>query len=182
LEIAESFFWSAFTDAYIELVKARARGDDESTAFERFSAVNALRIGLSVLLRLFAPFLPFITEEVWSWVFALETGHSSIHTATWPTASELESIPQPAHPRSFEAATKALRAIHKLKTLSKVSVSARMERLEIVGDGELIAALRRVLADLKNAARVDTVQVSSEDTTDAGALEVRAAQLAQRQS
>lgn len=62
LTVIETFFWKYFTGNYIELVKARARSQDDTTA--RDSAVHALRIGLSVLLRLFAPFLPFIAEEI----------------------------------------------------------------------------------------------------------------------
>src|SRR6185436_16855128 len=62
---SERFFWSGFTDSYVEIVKARARS--ESDAAGRASAVAALQRGKDALLRLFAPFLPYITEEVWSW-------------------------------------------------------------------------------------------------------------------
>src|SRR5690606_31833536 len=93
LEAAESFFWAGFTDNYLELVKQRARSDHDLEG--RASAIAALRVGLSVLLRLFAPFLPTITEEVWSWAFAGETAERSIHTARWPRVAELEHVRLP---------------------------------------------------------------------------------------
>ena len=83
LQITETFFWDAFADNYIELVKRRARSETDEAG--RASAVATLRLGLNTLLRLFAPFVPTITEEVWSWTFADETGYASIHQAPWPT-------------------------------------------------------------------------------------------------
>ncbi|MCS5637579.1 MAG: valine--tRNA ligase, partial [Myxococcota bacterium] len=88
LQETESFFWTHFTDTYLELVKARARlhadGATGSDLAASGSAVASLRLGLSVLLRLFAPVLPYISEEVWSWSFAEESGEASIHRAPWP--------------------------------------------------------------------------------------------------
>ena len=78
LREVEHFFWSRFTDTTLELVKTRARGDDDAG---RASAVATLRLGLDVLLRMFAPFLPYVTEEIWSWAFAAERGEPSIHRA-----------------------------------------------------------------------------------------------------
>ena len=79
LERTEAFFWS-YCDDYIELVKGRAYGEGEAAE----SASRALRLSLDVLLRLFAPVLPFATEEVWSW-----WREGSVHAQPWPEAAAL---------------------------------------------------------------------------------------------
>ena len=86
LQITETFFWDAFADNYIELVKRRARSETDQQG--RASAVATLRLALNTLLRLFAPFVPTITDEIWSWTFAQETNYPSIHQTPWP-----ESLP-----------------------------------------------------------------------------------------
>jgi valyl-tRNA synthetase len=99
LQEVESFFWSHFTDTYLELAKLRARSEDPAAATGRGSAVATLRLGLDVLLRLFAPFLPFICEEVWSWAFAAERGQPSIHAAPWPSERDFAEIAEPTAPK-----------------------------------------------------------------------------------
>jgi valyl-tRNA synthetase len=82
LRRTETFFWS-FCDNYIELVKKRRAGDDARAA----SANTAAQAALSVLLRLFAPYLPFVAEEVWSW-----WQEGSVHRAPWPGADAFDAL------------------------------------------------------------------------------------------
>jgi valyl-tRNA synthetase len=151
----ESFFWNCFTDSYIELVKNRAKTDDPGKGADRGSAVGGLRLGLNILLRLFAPVLPYVTEEVWSWAFAEETGHRCIHTAPWPKESELAGVPAPDNHECFDAAVDCLAVIHRHKTRSGVSVGKEIELVEIVLSPGSKKLLEPVLDDVMAAARAD---------------------------
>ncbi len=178
LQETESFFWSQFTDTFIELVKLRAR--DEVDAAGRSSAVAALRLGLDVLLRLFAPFLPYVTEEVWSWVFAAERGHPSIHRAPWPGEADFASVAAPDDAASFDRAVAALAAIHKAKADREASVGREVERLTLAGRPGELAALAPVLPDVLAASRTRAHALEPRSELAAGAFEVRALELAER--
>ncbi|GAB3901901.1 valine--tRNA ligase [Microbispora bryophytorum subsp. camponoti] len=119
LERTERFFWS-FCDDYVELVKARAYDGDAS-------AVAALRRALDVLLRLFAPFLPFVTEEVWGW-----WREGSVHRAAWPSAGEL---PEARHgdPAVLDAVAEVLRRVRRAKSEARLSMRAEVARLTVSG-------------------------------------------------
>jgi valyl-tRNA synthetase len=123
LEQSERFFWS-FCDDYLELVKGRRYGD--FTPEGAASANSAMLVALSTLLRLFAPFLPFVTEEVWSWWRS-----GSVHHATWPTADEVVE-PIGGHDANavqvFEETRAALGEIRRIKALEKRPVKAVIER------------------------------------------------------
>ena len=193
LQDTESFFWTRFTDTYLELAKARARGEGPPGSKEgppgaqaeagsesaRGSAVATLRFGLSVLLRLFAPTLPYVTEEVWSWVFAGETGHASIHRAPWPDAAEFEAIPAPTEPESFAVAVAALDAIHKAKADAEVSAGREVLELRLAASPKTLAKLAPVLDDVLAAARARAHTLEPAELAD-GSFEVRSARFAER--
>ncbi|WP_182901401.1 valine--tRNA ligase [Microbispora sp. H10830] len=120
LERTERFFWS-FCDDYVELVKARAYDGDAS-------AVAALRRALGVLLRLFAPFLPFVTEEVWSW-----WREGSVHRAAWPSPDELPEA-RYGDPAVLDAVAEVLRRVRRAKSEARLSMRAEVARLTVSGD------------------------------------------------
>jgi valyl-tRNA synthetase len=170
LSVTEKFFWSVLTDRYLELVKGRARGDGETTAAARGSAVATLRLGLNVVLRLFAPMLPFITEEIWSWDLGPETGHASIHRAPWPTLAELAHVGEPAEPRAFELARAVFGAVNRRKTELGGSIGRPASLIAVAATPAVRRALDPVFADLRWATRARQWQWIIRDaagTTDA---------------
>jgi valyl-tRNA synthetase len=146
LERTESFFW-AFCDDYVELVKARAYSGDES-------AVASLRLGLTTLLRLFAPFLPFVTEEVWSW-----WQNGSVHRSAWPTTDEIAVID--GDPLVMSVAADVLSQVRKAKTSAKKSLRADVAIAVVRGTPEQLAALDAARSDVLEAGRIAELRTES---------------------
>ncbi len=144
LETTESFFWT-FTDDYLELVKDRAYGSEYSDQ-ERGSAVLALRSALSVLVRLFAPFLPFATEEVWSW-----WQQGSVHQSSWPTTDELQG----STPELMKLSSQALILVRKSKSDLKLSMKAEIAELKLKAP----AALSFVGKDLQSVGNIAKLEL-----------------------
>ncbi|WP_167041841.1 valine--tRNA ligase [Salinibacterium sp. ZJ454] len=139
LETAEQFFWT-FCDDYLELVKERAYG--ATTPEGQASAVYTLRTAIDILLRLFAPFIPFATEEVWSW-----THEGSVHGAAWPSAAEANEEPTTG---LLPLVSAALIGIRRAKTDAKASQKTEVSSAVIEGP----ALLAEAEADLKAVGRI----------------------------
>jgi valyl-tRNA synthetase len=157
LEVAEKFFWN-FTDDYLELVKERAYGQGGFSSAEQASALVALRTALLTLLRLFAPFLPFATDEVWSW---WQTGTGSIHRNSWPKAEELETGLESENLDLLPLASTALFGTRKAKSDAKASMKADVLEATMSAPQETIARLELIAADLKAAGRIQNLKLTS---------------------
>ncbi|MBU2662869.1 valine--tRNA ligase [Actinoplanes bogorensis] len=156
LQATETFFWT-FCDDYIELVKERAY----ATGPAADSARAALAAGLSVLLRLFAPFLPYVTEEVWSW-----WRYGSVHQATWPTPYELTRVAGEGDAELLDLAGEALRQVRRAKSDRKLSMKADVPLAEALGPAELLERLALVEGDVRSAGRIAKLDMLPGRTTE----------------
>jgi valyl-tRNA synthetase len=153
-EVTETFFWS-FCDDYVELVKTRAYGEGEAAAAD--SARATLALALSAQLRLFAPFVPFVTEQVWRW---WQPG--SVHRAPWPTLAELGGAASDTS-TVLSVAAEVLGAIRRAKTTEKRSMRAKVRLLTVSGPTPVLAAVEAARADLADAGGVEELRLVDAD-------------------
>jgi valyl-tRNA synthetase len=147
LVATEAFFWE-FCDDYIELVKERAYGDGPAAR----SARAALAVALDVQLRLFAPFLPYVTEEIWSW---FRTG--SVHRARWPEPDELAVDGDAA---VLTATAAALGGVRRAKSGRSLSMRAEVARVVVGAPAAVLARLAAAESDLRAAGRIATLDLT----------------------
>ena len=159
LERTEAFFWT-FCDNYVELVKTRAYGEGENaTEAGTNSARATLSVTLSVLQRLLAPFIPFVTEEVWRWWH-----DGSVHVAPWPVISELGDVTPSRDSAVYEQVCEVLEAVRREKSTQKVSQKNEVELLKIDGPADLLSAIRNGETDLTNAGGVKAFELNEAAT------------------
>ena len=150
----ERFFWS-FCDDYLELVKSRRYGDFGPEAAA--SANSAMLVALSTLMRLFAPFLPFVTEEVWSWWHP-----DSVHRAPWPARAEVLEAAGGHDVQTLlirEATAGALAEVRRVKSLLKKPTKAVIAKALLSAQFE---GLRPAERDFKAATHIRELQFADQ--------------------
>ena len=156
IEYAEGFFWW-YCDDYVELVKGRAYG----SGLLAESARNALAASLSVLQRLFAPFLPFAAEECWSWWM-----EGSVHTAQWPTAGAFAALSGTGDGSSAKLmadVSEVLGEIRKAKSEARLSMKAEVKRVVVDGPPSRLGPLKLAQSDLCDAGQVKQFEMLAAD-------------------
>ena len=121
-----------------------------------------------MLLRLFAPFLPFVTEEVWSWY-----RDGSIHRSAWPDSAPLRAAAGDAVIDVYSVAAEVLGAVRKAKSEARRSMRADVDRVVVRDTAHRLSALAAALDDVREAGRVATVET---DVADTPAVEVELAE------
>lgn len=155
----EDFFWNDFCDNYLELVKARAYGESGGN---QQSALYTIHHCLDAILRLFAPFVPHIAEELYSHIF---DGRGSVHArGTWP---RFEDYPYDASAElSGMACVDILNVIRKAKSEAGVSIKFPVAEVAVSPTGKHPAPgwqdLEPLLSDLKSAGTVHAMKASQE--------------------
>jgi valyl-tRNA synthetase len=163
LEAVERFFWQ-FCDDYVELVKQRAYDDegDGRPGPGTDSARLALRSALSVLLRLLAPFLPYVTEEAWSWWH-----DDSVHASPWPEPAWVGAPAETEAPVGADGlalASTVIGAIRKAKSDAKLSMRAPVRQVRVSGDPAQVEAVASIAPDLRSAGHVTSLQLDPSPT------------------
>ena len=144
------FWW--FCDDYVELVKSRAYGARGDAAAA--SALAALAAALSTFQRLFAPLLPFVTEEVWSW---WQPG--SVHRAAWPTVSGAAG-----EQRALDAVCEVLGQVRRTKTEAKVSQRAAIAIAQVTAPQKVLDLLALGENDLIDAGSIISLTLQASDS------------------
>ena len=153
IDLVEREFWG-FCDDYLEFVKGRRYGEQGPEAAG--SANSALIAALSVYLRLFAPYLPFATEEVWSW-----WKDGSVHRAPWPADDELAPLVRGVSDddqQKWSYAREVLGEVRKRRSEAKQPLKVPIVRAVIADAAARLAHLDAIEADLRAAVRIEAIE------------------------
>ena len=156
----ERFFWSDFCDNYLELAKARLYSERGK---ERHAAQWILYKTLLAVLKLLAPHLPYITEEIYQLLFRQWEGEISLHKATWPQAQP-HWIDEEAE-ATGELLLDIVRQVRRSKAERGLSVGAELETLYIRIQPQSRSAVIAAQLDLKSATRAKQIIVEEVNRT-----------------
>jgi valyl-tRNA synthetase len=160
LQAIEDTFWY-FCDNYLEMVKIKAYEGGKNP--ESRSAIATLNWSLKTFLRLFAPFMPFVTEEIWSWRYREES--VSIHKAPWPLAKEVAAVENPHHEESFAAALEVISRVRGFKTENKVSQKWPVATVEIRGKQTDLDAINLMIPYIVESTNAESAPALITDDT-----------------
>ncbi|MDE5059143.1 class I tRNA ligase family protein, partial [Wolbachia endosymbiont of Drosophila baimaii] len=146
------FFWKDFCDNYLELAKKRAYGDKVNSE-ANLSAKQSLAYVLNIILRLFAPFLPYITEEIYHLLYSYNSVHNK---SNWPSKEEL--IYDKYSEEMGDNCVRILNIIRKIKADNNVSVKHLIKKLVIKADLREDKLNQSAQDDLQAVCNAETIE------------------------
>lgn len=168
---AERFFWADLCDNYLELVKFRLYGDTAAALADEGAKEGArysLYHALLAVVKLLAPFMPHITEELYLAGFAETDGAPSVHVSRWPRPDPAWAS---AEARSHgQAILGVADAVRRWKAERKLSVGAPVSRVVVTCPEEVCRALDEAALDLRSVTRAERLELAR--SPDGAELEV----------
>ncbi len=156
LMLTEEFFWGTFCDNYLEIVKPRTY--DEGLPEGRLSGASALRLLHRAMVRMLAPYLPYLAEEVWHWCYSNDVGmHESVHRSPWPTLEEFAEIAAPKNPNTYAATSAVLDAVRKAKAEASLSMKAPVEQVIVTGEKSALDAVNATSEDIARMLQIANI-------------------------
>ena len=156
LMLTEEFFWGTFCDNYLEIAKPRSY--DEGLTEGRLSAASALRLLHRAMVRMLAPYLPYLAEEVWHWCYSGDAGmDDSVHRSPWPKLDELAAVPAPKNALTYEATAAVLDAVRKAKAAANLSMKAPVKQVTVTGKADALEAVGAALDDVKRMLQIEEI-------------------------
>ncbi len=150
-QAASRMFWSIYCDRYLEMIKDRLTGSD---GLEAGSARWTLWESFRVLLGLFAPFAPFVTEHMYQQFYRAHEDEVSLHLTRWPVVDERWRGDRSA----VDQLAVILDATRVLRSGQRLGNSARLSQLIVQAhDARAQALLDQIAEPLRVAARADAV-------------------------
>ena len=164
----EHFFWHDFCDNYLEIVKNRVYDVENKNPTGRISAALTLYYVLDAIIKLFAPFLPHITEELYQMFFFKD--NKSVHSQNmWPVLWEQSNNDK--YENLGEITVSILDVVRKMKSSKKMSPKSPIKRLVINTNGEnqhpLFNDFYLIIPDLASVTNAESVIISEEQTINA---------------
>lgn len=155
LRVTEKLFWNDYCDDYLEIIKDRLWNPDNYGDDAVASARAAMYRVFLEILKLFAPFLPYITEEIYSIIYKQRVGEKSIHITRWPEADS--SLMDEESELKTELLISILRGVRKRKTEMKIHQNHWISELAIESPDSVEKEILKIESDLKSAARAEKI-------------------------
>ena len=144
----DTFFWEIFCDQYLEFIKDRFWSPEKYSAESKLSAQWTLFTVLRTIIGLYAPFIPFITEELWQKIYKDYEGGETLHLTKFPDVNYEYNTDV----ETMNIALDILKKVRGLRTERKVGNGAKLETLTIPKDTpEVLHGL------IKSAARASEI-------------------------